>query len=172
MPEHLLAALVMLDVDDCDLRFETGEAPLLDGSARPWVRALRAAGIVGPPPRSELAVVVSAAGGQVAWRGGTAPAGARTFMNLDDAARLRSRFPGARPGGTVLLRDGAAVYGGRPRMPQEQAWHKLLDVLGDLGPWRARGRLTGSIERVDPSHATHGEAVARDLAQGRLHCVA
>jgi UDP-3-O-acyl-N-acetylglucosamine deacetylase len=168
LPEHLLAALVMWDIDDCDLRFDDGEAPVLDGSARPWVRAMRAAGITLPPRRGGLMVGVEAAGSSVIWAGGLGPAGARTFMDLDRAARLRDTFPGARPGDTVLFRGGSAVYGGRPRMADEPAWHKLLDVLGDLGPWRARGLLTGRIQRTDPSHATNGEALARDLEAGRI----
>ncbi|MCP4868851.1 MAG: UDP-3-O-acyl-N-acetylglucosamine deacetylase [Proteobacteria bacterium] len=167
MPEHLLAALVMLDVDDIDLRFAHGEAPLLDGSALPWVRALRAAGFRPKPPG--LQVDVSFHGTTVSWSGGTGPAGARTFIDADEARAVRHLFPGARPGDAVVFRDGGALYGGRPRMADEPAWHKLLDVLGDLGPWRARGRLTGSIERIDPGHASNGETLARDLRDGRLH---
>ena len=104
----------------------------------------------------------------VRWRGGAAPADARTFIDADHARDLRPLFPGARPDDAVVFRDGAALYGGRPRMRDEPAWHKLLDVLGDLGPWRARGRLTGRIERVDPSHATNGDATRAELAAGAL----
>lgn len=46
--EHLLAALVGCGVDDAAITIEGGEAPILDGSAAPWVAAIEAAG---PTPR-------------------------------------------------------------------------------------------------------------------------
>jgi UDP-3-O-acyl-N-acetylglucosamine deacetylase len=164
LPEHALAALVLLDVDDCDLRFAHGEAPVLDGSALPFVRALRSAGIEGPPPRSGLEVRVGAA----TWIGGTRPAAARTFVDADFAARHRHLFPGARPGCALVLRDGAALYGGRPRLPDEGSWHKLLDLLGDLGPWRARRRLTGVLAVDEASHSINPGHITRALAAGQL----
>ena len=164
LPEHALAALLMLDVDDCDLRFIGGEAPILDGSALPWVEALRAAGVEGPPPGGGLEVRV----GPARWTGGTRPAAARTFIDADFARSHRDLFPGARPGCALVLRDGAALYGGRPRLPDEPAWHKLLDLLGDLGPWRARGRLSGVLEVDGASHESNPGHITRALAAGRL----
>ena len=168
LPEHLLAALVMLDIDDCDVRFEAGEAPILDGSARPFVQALRSAGIVGPPPRHDLRVEVSVRGVTVTWRGATGPAAARTFTELADVRRSASLFPGARPGCALVLAGSSSRYGGRPRLPHEPAWHKLLDVLGDLGPWRARGRLSGRLALRDPSHVGNPAAIERALRDGDL----
>jgi UDP-3-O-[3-hydroxymyristoyl] N-acetylglucosamine deacetylase len=42
--EHLLAALVCEGVDNARIVVEGGEVPALDGSARPWVDAIRAVG--------------------------------------------------------------------------------------------------------------------------------
>jgi UDP-3-O-[3-hydroxymyristoyl] N-acetylglucosamine deacetylase len=42
--EHLLAALVSEEIDNARIVVEGGEVPALDGSARPWVEALHAAG--------------------------------------------------------------------------------------------------------------------------------
>ena len=167
LPEHVLAALVLLDVDDCDLRFHDGEAPVLDGSARPFVRALQAAGVVGPRTDHALRVEVSARGATVAWPGGD-PGGARRFVELGDARRLAGLFPGARPGCALVLNGSSSRYGGRPRLAAEPTWHKLLDLLGDLGPWRARGRLVGRLRVDEPSHRSNPAAIERALAAGRL----
>ena len=43
--EHLLAALAGLEIDDADVRVDGPEIPALDGSALPFVEALRGAGI-------------------------------------------------------------------------------------------------------------------------------
>lgn len=168
LPEHALAALLMLDVDDADLRFLHGEAPVLDGSALPFVEALLAAGIEGPAARRELEVRVVTGSSTVHWTGGLYPAPARTFIDAAFAAGRRHLFPGARPGCALVLRDGRSLHGGRPRLPDEPAWHKLLDLLGDLGCWRARGRLTGSLVIRDPSHATNPGHITRALVEGRL----
>lgn len=45
-PEHLLAALYGLRVDNAHLELQGPEVPILDGSALPFVDAIRAAGIV------------------------------------------------------------------------------------------------------------------------------
>ena len=42
--EHVLAAVVALDLDDLILEMDAAEPPVLDGSARPFLEALRAAG--------------------------------------------------------------------------------------------------------------------------------
>jgi UDP-3-O-[3-hydroxymyristoyl] N-acetylglucosamine deacetylase len=45
-PEHLLAALTGLRVDNAHLELEGPEVPILDGSALPFAQAIREAGIV------------------------------------------------------------------------------------------------------------------------------
>ncbi|MBF2077554.1 MAG: UDP-3-O-acyl-N-acetylglucosamine deacetylase [Synechococcales cyanobacterium T60_A2020_003] len=44
--EHLLAALAGLGIDDARIEIDGAEAPLLDGSAQPWVEAIAQAGAV------------------------------------------------------------------------------------------------------------------------------
>lgn len=44
--EHLLAALFALNLDNLRIELHGPELPALDGSARPWVRGLRKAGIL------------------------------------------------------------------------------------------------------------------------------
>jgi len=171
LPEHIFAALVMLDVDDCTIGFHGGEAPLLDGSALPFVRGLLQAGICGRPARRGLRVEVAWRGRLVCWNGGTRPSRARTFIDVDHARELGGTryYPGARPGCALVFgRQGASRYGGRPRLPDEPAWHKLLDVLGDLGPYRAHGRLNGTMRLSDPSHLTNPAAIEEALAEARI----
>ena len=158
--EQLLAALLLADIDDCDIRFHQGEAPILDGSSGPWLAAIRQAGNRGARRRPPLRVGIRWAGREVRWTQGESPvrdrglARARTFIGRKEAAGLRrsGAFPGARPGCALVLDDHgqAALYGARPRLQDEPLAHKLLDVLGDLGPWRARGR--GSLRVLtDPT---------------------
>ena len=44
--EHVLAALAGLDVDNVYVELDAGEAPVMDGSAAPFVRLIQSAGIV------------------------------------------------------------------------------------------------------------------------------
>jgi len=171
LPEHILAALVMLDVDDCTIRFHEGEAPVLDGSALPFARGLLQAGICGRPSARDLLVEVTWRGRQVCWNGGTEPARARTFIDAEHARDLGGMdyFPGARPECALVFgRQGTSRYGGGPRLRGEPAWHKLLDVLGDLGPYRATGRLNGVLRLIDPSHRTNPAAIEEALVDAQL----
>ena len=45
--EHVLAAIVGAGIDDIVIEMNSAEPPILDGSARPFLDALRAAGVVG-----------------------------------------------------------------------------------------------------------------------------
>lgn len=167
LPEHVLAACVLLDLDAVDLHFPQGEAPILDGSARPILEALAAAGL-GGGRRHEAELSVGWRGSELRWDGSRAPAAARTFLDRGDARRLRSAFPGARPGCAVLLDGDSAMYAGRPRMPREPLHHKLLDLLGDLGPWRALGPLAGVLHVDAPSHQANRAAIAAAFESGQL----
>jgi len=174
VPEHILAALVMLDVDDCTVRFRNGEAPLLDGSALPFVRGLQAAGIAGPRRPWTLRVEVHWQGRDVCWWGGTTPARARTFISAQEARKAGGlgSFPGARPGCALVFgRQHSSRYGGRPRLRDEPAWHKLADLLGDLGAHRARGRLTGLLQATAPSHSSNPELIEQALSTGSLRYI-
>ena len=170
--EHLLAALLLADIDDCDIRFHHPEAPILDGSAQPWFRAFRLAGFSGRRREIRLRVAISFQGRRVHWTGDTAPAAARTFLTAREGSSLLKAglFPGARPGCALVLdeRGRSSRYGGRPRLPEEPAWHKLLDLLGDLGPWRARGRLEGELQVDRPGHGANGALIRSAFEAGQL----
>jgi UDP-3-O-[3-hydroxymyristoyl] N-acetylglucosamine deacetylase len=171
LPEHILAALVVLDVDDCTVRFHQGEAPVLDGSALPFLRGLLAAGLTVPGTRHRLRFELLWRGQKLWWEGGLAVARARTFLSVNEARTLGGLdfFPGARPGCAVLLDEmGHSRYGGRPRLANEFAWHKMLDLLGDLGPFRARGRLSGRICAQNPGHHRNRGIIEAALASGTL----
>lgn len=174
-PEHLLAALVLLDLDGASIAVDGSEIPLLDGSSLPFLRALLGVGVTGGPPfaRGPLEVGVDVRGAAVAWTGGDlAPARARTFAEASHAKQaLRAGlFPGARPGDALIVDSaGRRVRGGRGRrLAHEPTWHKLLDVLGDLGPARSEGSLVGHLSLVDPSHRSNVTAIAAALRDGRL----
>jgi UDP-3-O-acyl-N-acetylglucosamine deacetylase len=163
LPEHVLAALVLLDVDAVEVVFEGGEAPIGDGSSSMFLAAIRAAGLTGRP-RSTLRVSTD----QAEWSGGHRPGRARTFLQRGDAGALRSLFPGARPGCAVVVDGSTALYGGRAPMRSEQPTHKLLDLLGDLGPWRAAGPLTGHLHVADPRHVDNPGSIARAFDCGQV----
>lgn len=56
--EHLLSALVGMGVDDAVIEIDGPEAPILDGSAMPYVEAIAAAGLTGPRREACSRVVV------------------------------------------------------------------------------------------------------------------
>ncbi|EUC14755.1 UDP-3-O-acyl N-acetylglycosamine deacetylase [Paraburkholderia hospita] len=50
--EHLLASLLVCEIDHATVELDAEEVPILDGSARPWIDAIRACGRV-PLPRAK-----------------------------------------------------------------------------------------------------------------------
>ena len=169
LPEHVLAALGMADVDDVELDVRGGEVPLVDGSALPFAKGLVLAGL--DAPTTGLRVEVTWRGHTVTWDGGFGPARARTFIDgpAARAARTAGLFPGARPHSALVLDGEARLLGGRGRrLVHEPAWHKLLDLLGDLGPWRAQGRLEGRLVAHEPSHDRNAALIEAALSRGAL----
>lgn len=55
--EHLLAALTGLGIDNCRIELNGPEAPILDGSALPWVEAILTAGIQAQDQLRQLAQI-------------------------------------------------------------------------------------------------------------------
>ena len=167
LPEHLLAALVIADLDDVAIEVPGGEVPILDGSGLPFAQALRHAGC--RADSAALDVSVTFEGRTARWTGGWRPTQARTFIDLGAARAQRALFRGA-DASTALVRDGAhRALGARGhRLSHEPAWHKLLDLLGDLGPWRALGPLRGRIHARNPSHDRTPDQIRRWLADGSL----
>lgn len=52
--EHLLSALVGMEVDNVYAEVDAGEVPVLDGSASPFVRLIRAAGVIPRPVANRM----------------------------------------------------------------------------------------------------------------------
>ena len=180
--EHVLAALLLADIDDVQINFDGPEPPFLDGSALPFLKAIRAAGLQGQPrEKPELLVSISWQGREASWSGSQVdahrPGAARTFLHQSEIteARRSRRFPGAVPGSSLVLAGApqsaqrpSVLYGGRPRLRDEPLQHKLLDLLGDLAPYRARGPLAGRIHVEAPSHIRNREQIATAWARGQL----
>jgi UDP-3-O-[3-hydroxymyristoyl] N-acetylglucosamine deacetylase len=55
--EHVLAALAGMEVDNVYVDVDAGEVPVLDGSAGPFVRLIRSAGVI-PQPRRQAYVKI------------------------------------------------------------------------------------------------------------------
>ena len=56
--EHLMAALYALQIDDLEVHLDAAEVPILDGSSRPFVSAVRAAGLTDlDAPREYIHIV-------------------------------------------------------------------------------------------------------------------
>lgn len=57
MVEHVLAALVGLRIDNCEIRVNAAEMPGVDGSCWPFVEALQQAGVVEQSVRRQVVIV-------------------------------------------------------------------------------------------------------------------
>lgn len=169
--EHAMSALAGLGVDNCTVAVTAEELPGLDGSSRPFVEAIDAAGTVAQDaPASPLVVEgVTRVGDASSWIEACPPrfaglsieygldygpgpigrqrlelevtpaayrgeiAAARTFLSLEDAARLRATGLGlsVSPGDLVLFGPDGPV-GTTLRWADECVRHKILDAVGDL----------------------------------------
>jgi UDP-3-O-[3-hydroxymyristoyl] N-acetylglucosamine deacetylase len=56
--EHLMAALYALQIDDLWIELDGGEPPILDGSSRPFVEAIRQAGIAELPVERQYMTLI------------------------------------------------------------------------------------------------------------------
>ncbi len=56
-PEHLLAALIGMGIDNCLIELEGAELPILDGSALPYVRAIEQVGLQIQDQRARVLVI-------------------------------------------------------------------------------------------------------------------
>ena len=184
--EHLLAALLLAEIDHVDIYVEGPELPALDGSAAQWYSAIRAAGVrpLGGEipawcccearwfvadecqffvmPSRELVVYAALAipetvaecmlaGGPVARpEVNEQIVRARTFGLEREVRALLDA--GLAQGGSL---DNAVIltptgYLNAQVWPEEPAWHKVLDLLGDLA---LAGRpIAGHILAVKNGH--------------------
>lgn len=185
--EHVIAALVLAGADNAIVNVMSDEVPGMDGSARPFLAAISAEGLVeldrdrepavlaGPvtlagegkaawsiaaEPAEGLCVTFrfsgpgSLDGVEVSWKPGdeTEPvAGARTFCFEREIKALRAAGLGkGGDAGNVLVLGDDGSFLNAARFADEPAWHKLLDLIGDLG---LLGRLPSA--RITASGSGH-----------------
>lgn len=134
--EHLLAALVALGVDNALVVVAGPEVPVLDGSARPWVTLLEAAGLdEQPAPRRTLVLrrALSVADGPRRARLLPAPA-------LELAARVDYPHP-------AIGRQSLAVPA--TAFSSEIAWARTFAFQHEVDAMRAAGlALGGSLDNA------------------------
>lgn len=126
--EHLFAALAGLGVADVDLEVEGGEVPILDGSAGPFCRAIRAAGLARPGlPLHALAGPVRLAG-----------ADAESFIELLPAAAFQLEVE-ARPPVPGAGRFACTLADFEAEVAPARTFGRLEDAERLRAAGRARG---------------------------------
>ena len=112
--EHILSALTGLGVDNAIVRLDNAEVPILDGSARPYVEAFRAAGIV---PQD-------------------AP---RRFLTLAHEVEVRDEKSGAWVRAVPSDRPSIAItvdFSSRVLGVQDASWDLNTDYASEVAPCR------------------------------------
>lgn len=188
--EHLLGALWLKDLwRGLVIEVEGPEIPILDGSAREWLKALEPLPATPLPPRSlprpvrvqeqqgqlvaepalefRLSVTITFKHPLIGYRRFESPpshlmevAEARTFGFIHDLEALRAQ--GLAHGASL---ENTLVYSqtsslNTPRLPDEPVRHKALDFLGDL--YLAGAPFLGHFTVHRGSHRLHVE-LARAL---------
>jgi UDP-3-O-[3-hydroxymyristoyl] N-acetylglucosamine deacetylase len=187
--EHLLAALLLAEVDNVEVIVDGPELPALDGSAQPWLSAITAAGVCPQDgevgcirfpaarwieegdshfflcPAEELtlyaAISIPGTAVQQMMVGGPvmAPdvheqiARARTYGLEREVQELLARglaLGGSLDNAVILTENG---YLNAHVWPDEPAWHKVQDLLGDLA--LIGKRIAGQILAVRAGHRSH-----------------
>ncbi len=126
--EHLLFAFCACGVTDATVRVRGGEIPILDGSAAPWIRDLRAAGARGAPPFFEVT---------------------RPLVIEQGAGRAEvSLAPAGHPGSVEVAVDYPGYRGQKsipltPHALEEIAGARTFAFLRDVAAMRASGRIRG-----------------------------
>ncbi|KVE24366.1 UDP-3-O-[3-hydroxymyristoyl] N-acetylglucosamine deacetylase [Burkholderia singularis] len=125
--EHLLASLLACEIDHATVELDAEELPILDGSAQPWVDALRACGRAAlPAPKRFIRVlkpVVEAHGAGAA----------RREMRIEPAERYE-----------LSVRNDLKGFG-------DMHWHGVLtpDVFAtQIAPSRSYGRIKWAIPAI------------------------
>ncbi|AIO65920.1 UDP-3-O-acyl N-acetylglycosamine deacetylase [Burkholderia oklahomensis] len=125
--EHLLASLLACEIDHATVELDAEEVPILDGSARPWVDALRACGRAAlPAPKRFIRVLRPV----VATEGDGA---ARREMRIEPAARYE-----------LSVRNDLKGFG-------DMHWRGVLTpavFAAEIAPSRSYGRVKWAIPAI------------------------
>jgi UDP-3-O-[3-hydroxymyristoyl] N-acetylglucosamine deacetylase / 3-hydroxyacyl-[acyl-carrier-protein] dehydratase len=136
--EHVLAAVAGLEVDDVLIELDAPEPPILDGSAGPFLEALRGAGVRpsgGEAEFLDLAEPVRVIDGESVYEGFPAPA-----LTLEVSVEFPHPLIGRQAGRYVVTRDGFAT---------ELAWARTFGFVREVEALRAKGLIRGaSIENA------------------------
>jgi UDP-3-O-[3-hydroxymyristoyl] N-acetylglucosamine deacetylase/3-hydroxyacyl-[acyl-carrier-protein] dehydratase len=131
--EHVLAAVSALEIDDLLLSMDGPEPPIMDGSAQPFVEALRAAGIgqhAGCVAVARLTAPVRVVDGDSIYEGSPSE-----HLDLD----VTIDFPHALIG---QQRYAARVT---PELfEREVGWARTFGFVREVEPLRARGLIKGA----------------------------
>lgn len=164
--EHLLAALAGLHIRSCRVELDGPELPILDGSALPWVEALREA------TGAALRLSVSARGG------GGRPDGSGHGGDEEDAAAARERDRPLRLAEPITIEAGGARISALPA--RALSFFYTIDFPDDAAIGRQAFEWAPAPRAADSSAAFAAElapartftpaAYARALqASGRRH---
>ncbi|KVE35379.1 UDP-3-O-acyl N-acetylglycosamine deacetylase [Burkholderia sp. TSV86] len=125
--EHLLASLLACEIDHATVELDAEELPILDGSAQPWVDALRACGRAAlPAPKRFIRVLKPV----VEMHGAGAE---RREMRIEPAERYE-----------LSVRNDLKGFG-------DMHWHGVLtpDVFAaQIAPSRSYGRIKWAIPAI------------------------
>jgi UDP-3-O-[3-hydroxymyristoyl] N-acetylglucosamine deacetylase len=164
--EHLLSALIGLGVDNLIIEIDNLEVPILDGSARPYVDAILAAGRKRQRRKREYIRILKPI--EVHENSASGSHSTRKFIGLypgdgyqiDYSIDFPSPIRGASPESAIILsRNG--VENGPLRFADEFVRHKVLDLIGDLA--LAGRRIWGRVVAERAGHAMHTALVQRLL---------
>jgi UDP-3-O-[3-hydroxymyristoyl] N-acetylglucosamine deacetylase/3-hydroxyacyl-[acyl-carrier-protein] dehydratase len=130
--EHVLAAIVGAGVDDIIIEMDSSEPPIFDGSARPFLEAIRAAGVVGHGGQADelrLRECVRVVDGESVYIAHPSP-----FLDLEVSITFAHPLVGTQTG---RWRIGEAEFAA------ELAGARTFGLVSDFEPLRSRGLIKG-----------------------------
>jgi UDP-3-O-[3-hydroxymyristoyl] N-acetylglucosamine deacetylase/3-hydroxyacyl-[acyl-carrier-protein] dehydratase len=131
--EHVLAAVAALSLDDLVISLDGPEPPIMDGSAAPFVAALREAGTREQPgcaPVARLTAPVRVTDGESVYEATPADE-----LELD----VTIEFPHP-----LIGRQRLALRLGDGDFERELAWARTFGFVREVEPLRARGLIRGA----------------------------
>ncbi len=159
--EHLLSAFIGTGIDNAIVELDNLELPILDGSARPFVEAIRKVGIRKQRrPRTYLRIRRELELSDGNYLSEIAPARTFGFLHEAEAMRQQGLIRGAsQENAIVLTRD--ALMNPPLRFLDEFVRHKVLDLIGDLA--LLGKQILGNVVADRAGHAMHTALVSRIL---------
>jgi UDP-3-O-[3-hydroxymyristoyl] N-acetylglucosamine deacetylase/3-hydroxyacyl-[acyl-carrier-protein] dehydratase len=131
--EHVLAAVAALQIDDLVISLDGPEPPIMDGSAQPFVEALRSAGILehaGCVDVARLTQTVRVVDGESIYEGSPAE-----HLELD----VTIDFPHE-----MIGRQRYAARMTPELFERELGWARTFGFVREVEPLRARGLIKGA----------------------------